>query len=91
MDQDDNLKKLIIGSPKLFISFIKDKCNHCDAIRSIIKEYSEQNDIILVELDKDDELNKTFEIVYYPTLLVVENSQIKAKIIGTEQIKNLLK
>ena len=89
--EDDHLKKLIIGSPKLFIAFIKDKCDYCDAVRNKITEYSQQNDIILVELDKTDELNKTFEITHYPTLLVVEHSKIKSKLIGVTQIENLLK
>ena len=83
-----------ISSNKTLVDFYADWCGPCKMIAPFVEEIAnERPDITVgkVNVDLDPEIAIKYGIVSIPTLIVFENGEEKAKIVGYRQKDDILK
>ncbi len=84
----------IQSGEKTFLLFSADWCKNCQQVVPKIKKYVEKQNITLLEVKDTDseskEIKKILEVNLYPTLFIIENGKPQSKIIGANNIKEIL-
>lgn len=81
---EDNFNELV-NSGKVLVDFFATWCGPCKMLSPTLEEISnDRNDtkIIKVDVDECPSLAKKFGVMSIPTLILMENGQIKDKKIG---------
>ena len=81
----DNFSKLQSGDKPLLLDFYADWCGPCRMVSPIIDEIAaERSDIAVgkVNVDNEPELAQQFGVYSIPTLVVIKNGKMTAKVVG---------
>lgn len=92
-----NKKTLIENLEKhknVMLFFSSDSCGACQEIKPLVEEFAKQNKKFIysniIEGSEDsDKMEKFCNIEFYPTLIMLEGTEIK-KYIGKNQIKSII-
>lgn len=93
---DDNYKELIKDN-KIVIDCYASWCGPCRMLSPIIEELSnELKDIKFykIDIDKNEEITKEYDIMSIPTLLIFNNNKLEKKVIGfrtKDELINIIK
>ena len=82
--------EVLNSDKKVLVDFYATWCGPCKIISPIIEEVK----FVKVDIDANQELAEKYEVVYIPTLVVIENGKEITKSVGAiskEEILNLIK
>jgi thioredoxin 1 len=96
--KEDLLKESIKNSEKpILIDFYATWCGPCKVSAPLVKEisekYSDSVEFYKVNVDENQELINEYQIRNIPTFILIENGEIKNKIVGRvdrEKLENLI-
>ena len=94
---NESFEKIKGSGQKVLVDFFAEWCGPCKMIAPILHEISEENPDLVIAKVNVDELTSVaikYGIQSIPTLIVLENGEVKGKAIGfrsKEQILELLK
>jgi len=96
--KEDLLKESIKNSEKpILIDFYATWCGPCKVSALLVKEisekYSDSVEFYKVNVDENQELINEYQIRNIPTFILIENGEIKNKIVGRvdrEKLENLI-
>ena len=89
--------EVLNSDKKVLVDFYATWCGPCKIISPIIEEVAKENSVVKfvkVDIDANQELAEKYEVVYIPTLVVIENGKEITKSVGAiskEEILNLIK
>ena len=89
--------EVLNSDKKVLVDFYATWCGPCKIISPIIEEVAKENSgvkLVKVDIDANQELAEKYEVVYIPTLVVIENGKEITKSVGAiskEEILNLIK
>lgn len=89
--------EVLNSDKKVLVDFYATWCGPCKIISPIIEEVAKENSevkFVKVDIDANQELAEKYEVVYIPTLVVIENGKEITKSVGAiskEEILNLIK
>ena len=89
--------EVLNSDKKVLVDFYATWCGPCKIISPIIEEVAKENPevkFVKVDIDANNELAEKYEVVYIPTLVVIENGKEITKSVGAiskEEILNLIK
>ncbi len=89
--------EVLNSDKKVLVDFYATWCGPCKIISPIIEEVAKENPevkFVKVDIDANQELAEKYEVVYIPTLVVIENGKEITKNVGAiskEEILNLIK
>ena len=89
--------EVLNSDKKVLVDFYATWCGPCKIISPIIEEVAKENPevkFVKVDIDANQELAEKYEVVYIPTLVVIENGKEITKSVGAiskEEILNLIK
>ena len=89
--------EVLNSDKKVLVDFYATWCGPCKIISPIIEEVAKENPevkFLKVDIDANQELAEKYEVVYIPTLVVIENGKEITKSVGAiskEEILNLIK
>jgi len=84
-DIPGRIGELMKTEPRLILYFYTQTCAACKAMSPVIDRLrSEYSNIIKVDLSKDMEIAKKFGVMGTPSLVVVENQEIKNFVMGAK-------
>jgi len=91
----ENFDKEVINSDKpVLLDFWASWCGPCKMIAPIVEEIAQEvteQKVGKVNVDEEPELAQKFAIMSIPTLIVIENGQIKQKKVGFCSKQDILK
>lgn len=91
----ENFEELVLkAEKKVLLDFWATWCGPCKMIAPIVEEIAEENEHIIlakVDVDQEPELAIRYGIASIPTLLVFENGEKKAQMIGFRPKADILK
>lgn len=91
----ENFEELVLkAEKKVLLDFWATWCGPCKMIAPIVEEIAEENEHIVlakVNVDEEPELAIRYGISSIPTLLVFENGEKKAQMIGFRPKADILK
>lgn len=91
----ENFEELVLkAEKKVLLDFWATWCGPCKMIAPIVEEIAEENEHIIlakVDVDQEPELAIRYGISSIPTLLVFENGEKKAQMIGFRPKADILK
>lgn len=94
---NESFEKIKESGQKVLVDFFAEWCGPCKMIAPILHEISEENPDLVIAKVNVDELTSVaikYGIQSIPTLIVLENGEVKGKAVGfrsKEQILELLK
>ena len=77
----------------VLVDFYATWCGPCMMVAPIVEEIAAENPemkICKVDVDKETEIARDFQIMSIPTLLVFKNGEITAKAVGARSKKQIL-
>ena len=83
----------LISNGKILVDFFATWCGPCKMLSPILEEISSDRSdtkIIKVDVDECQSLAKQFGVMSIPTLILIENGQIKDKKIGFQSKEEIL-
>ena len=89
--------EVLNSDKKVLVDFYATWCGPCKIISPIIEEVAKENPevkFVKVDIDANQELAEKYEVVYIPTLVVIENGKEITKSVGAiskEETLNLIK
>ena len=89
--------EVLNSDKKVLVDFYATWCGPCKIISPIIEEVAKENPevkFVKVDIDANQKLAEKYEVVYIPTLVVIENGKEITKSVGAiskEEILNLIK
>lgn len=90
---DENNFNNLISDGKVLVDFFATWCGPCKMLSPILEEISsDRSDIKIVKVDVDEcsSLARKFGVMSIPTLLLIENGEIKDKKIGLQSKEELI-
>ena len=87
------LEALVADGGRVLADFFFDNCGPCKMQKLILKELAktaEQLDIVTVELSQAQEIAQKYEIGTVPYLILFEQGEVKARMMGMQQKAALL-
>ena len=91
----ENFEELVLkADKKVLLDFWATWCGPCKMIAPIVEEIAEENEHIIlakVDVDQEPELAIRYGISSIPTLLVFENGEKKAQMVGFRPKADILK
>lgn len=91
----ENFEEVVIQSEKkVLLDFWATWCGPCQMIAPFVEEIAQENEHIVVgkiDVDEERDLAIQFGITSIPTLIVMENGQPTAKMLGFRQKADILK
>ncbi len=93
----NNFEENISSKPKALAYFWADWCGYCKLMSPLIDIVAKENpDFVIAKINVDDEeeLRSKYEVETYPTLLLLENGEVKNRIIAKAtkaQIEEMMK
>lgn len=81
-----------LKGPRVLVDFWAAWCGPCKVMKPRVSKFAEDNkdiEVIFCNIDEDGELAKEFNIRSIPTLLYLEDGEIKGKKIGLVEDKQL--
>lgn len=91
----DNFNKLINSEKPLLVDFFAEWCGPCKTMAPILKEVKTQlgdkSTIIKIDIDKNPEVAKTYQVRSVPTLILFKNGKSVWKQSGVIQANELVK
>ena len=91
----DNFNKLINSEKPLLVDFFAEWCGPCKTMAPILKEVKSQlgdkSTIIKIDIDKNPEVAKTYQVRSVPTLILFKNGKSVWKQSGVIQANELVK
>ncbi len=93
----NNFDENISSKKKSLVYFWAEWCGYCKLMTPLIDIVAKENpDFIIgkVNVDEEEELRSKYEVETYPTLLLLENGEVKNRIIARAtkaQIEQLMK
>ncbi len=92
-----NFEENISSKSKALAYFWADWCGYCKLMSPLVEIVANENpDFIIgkINVDEEEELRSKYEVETYPTLLLLENGEVKDRIIARAtkaQIEQLMK
>lgn len=83
----------LISNGKILVDFFATWCGPCKMLSPILEEISSDRSdtkIIKVDVDECQSLAKQFGVMSIPTLILIENGQIKDKKIGFQSKEEII-
>ena len=87
-DFNDIIKK----SDKVLVDFHAKWCGPCRMLGPVLEELSELREdvtILKIDVDKDPEIARAFNVSSIPTLFIFENGNIKDSFLGYRNVEEL--
>jgi thioredoxin 1 len=86
--------EVLKSDKKVLVDFNADWCGPCQMLRPILEELSEETDkikIVSVNIDDEDELARTYNVISIPCLVAFENGKEFNRDLGVMSKKKILK
>ncbi len=91
---EQNFDEIVLKSDKpVLIDFFATWCGPCRMVSPIVDEIADERDDIKVgkvDVDASSELARQFGVASIPTLILVENGEVKDKIVGYRPKEEIL-
>ena len=91
--EDESNFNELISNGKVLVDFFATWCGPCKMLSPILEEISSDRSdtkIIKVDVDECQSLAKQFGVMSIPTLILMENGQIKDKKIGFQSKEEII-
>ena len=94
--KSDNFEEVVLKSNKpVLVDFWASWCGPCKMLLPTLDKLSEEvgDDVLIVKVNVDDnvDLAKGYGVRSIPTLLLIENGEVKDKLMGNQTLDNLKK
>lgn len=84
----------IIKKGLWLVDFSATWCGPCRMLEPVLEEFSKDNNVLKIDIDRFQELSNDFGIMSVPSLLVFEDGKFKKMAVGyhsIDQLKDLIK
>lgn len=97
VNEDNFQSEVLESNKKVLIDFFATWCGPCQMLAPVIDEIADEvSDVVVCKIDVDQcpELAKQYGVMSIPTLIVMENGQVRSTTLGAkpkQQILELIK
>ena len=90
-----NFESEVLNSDKpVLVDFYADWCGPCKMMAPVVEELAELYDgkakVGKLNVDNNEEIAMKYGVMYIPTLLVIKNGQVEAKMVGVQKREVLM-
>ena len=91
LNKKDFTEKVLKAKGKILVDFNADWCGPCKMLKPILEEIAKDYKVYSVNVDKNEELAGSYDIMSIPCLLLFKNGEIVNRSVGMTTKENILK
>ena len=93
LNSKNELNELLNADTPVLLDFYADWCGPCQTLLPIVESLAEEHkdDFVIakVNVDKNEELAKDFQVRNIPALFLIKNQEVKEKLVGLQTKEHL--
>ena len=93
LNSKNELNELLNANTPVLLDFYADWCGPCQTLLPIVESLAEEHkdDFVIakVNVDKNEELAKDFQVRNIPALFLIKNQEVKEKLVGLQTKEHL--
>ena len=93
LNSKNELNELLNANSPILLDFYADWCGPCQTLLPIVESLAEEHkdDFVIakVNVDKNEELTKDFQVRNIPALFLIKNQEVKEKLVGLQTKEHL--
>lgn len=90
LNKDNFTENVLKEKGKVLVDFNADWCGPCRMLKPILEEIAKDYKVYSLNVDKNDELAASYDVMSIPCLILFEDGKIKDRSVGMTSRDNIL-